>query len=226
MFIAGRGVGFVDQLMIGAGVPAVVCSFWSNGMRLAEVQWFGLGVVGVLFAAARVSGQVVPWDVYDDPLSDSVCDVVNVANGELVVLSSTGELVLVTGSDVILVDTFVDLDGNVFYLEEPAGIIDFATDDDGLRSLWWLSLNGAVVHVDGFTGEPSVTDTFPSEYSDVPCDACEFWDDPSVCEEPPPDGDGDGFPVPISLCGADSSASMAMTGLGLALMAVRRRRLG
>ena len=81
----------------------------------------------------------LPWEVYEDTLSASVCDVVNAANAELVVLVDTGQFVIVTGEDVILEDTFVDFDGSV-YLEtgipgvlESVGFIDFADDRDGFR---------------------------------------------------------------------------------------------
>jgi hypothetical protein len=176
-------------------------------------------------AGADAYAQNVPWDVFADPSSDSVCDLVNASNAELVVLSNTGELVIVTGTDVILADTFVDLDSNVFFDGLPAGLLTFATDDDGFRTLWWVGLNGNVVSVDLFTGEPSVTNERPSDFADVPCDACDFWDDQSVCPTSPP-------PTPnppvlnISFCGAGAGMSMALTVIGLGLIGRRRWYIG
>jgi hypothetical protein len=149
----------------------------------------------VFFACSAfpAGAQIVPWDVFEDTLSDSVCDVVNAANAELVVLSDTGQLVIVTGLDVTLEDTFVDLSGFVFFEGLPVGLIDFAEDGDGFRTLWWTSLTGRVVDVSGFTGEPAETELFPSDISGVPCDACDFWDDPAVCGPTVLDGDLDGI---------------------------------
>lgn len=132
----------------------------------------------------------VPWDTFSDPLSSSVCDVVNAANAELVVLSETGFLTIVTGPDVILEDLFADTDGNVFYFGESAGFLEFAEDGDGFRTLWWVSNTGRVVEVDDFTSEPLVSDLFPDDFFDVPCDACGLWDDPTTCQL---DEDGDGI---------------------------------
>lgn len=175
-------------------------------------------------AAAGAYAQEVPWDVYADPFSDSVCDLVNAANAELVVLSNTGQLVIVTSADVVLVDTFVDLDSNVFYEGFPAGFLNFATDGDGFRTLWWVGLNGNVVSVNPFTGEPTVTNDRPSDFIDVPCDACEFWDDQSVCPAPPPPTQPP--VIRISFCGAGASMSMALTAIGLSVMGRRRWSIG
>ena len=50
----------------------------------------------------------VPWEVFIDPASDAVCDVVNAGNLEAVVLLDTGELAVVTGEDYVLELTFID----------------------------------------------------------------------------------------------------------------------
>lgn len=182
---------------------AVICTAWS----------------------APVEAQTRSWDIFQDTLSDSRCDVINATNAELVVLSATGQLVIVSGQDVVLPDTFVDLGGFVFFGDDAAGLIEFATDADGLRSLWWMSITGHVVNVDGFTGEPTVSDQFPSDFSDAPCDACEFWDDQSVC----PDSNDDDFTFPqiiINLCGANAQLGLALTAVSLGLMSLTRRRFG
>jgi hypothetical protein len=144
---------------------------------------------------------------------------VNADNAELVVLSDTGQMVIVTSADVLLEDTVVDENGFVSFEEEPVGLIDFATDGDGQRRLFWLSLTGNVVRVSGFTGEPSVTNSVPSDYVGVPCDACPFWDDPAVCEAP-----DDEPPPTINLCGVDVPIAMAMSMMGLGAMSLTRHR--
>ena len=91
-------------------------------------------------AARTAQAQFIPWDTFIDDASDSICDVVNAGNAQLVVLNTTRQFVIVTGSDVTLVDTFVETNGSVFFEGEPAGVIGFALDSDGLRRLWWTSL--------------------------------------------------------------------------------------
>ena len=190
---------------------------WSNRAHVVAAA------ICVAVAGSAARAQV--WDVFQDDQSASVCDVVNVSNAELVVLSSTGELVIVTGTDVILEDTYVDGNNNVFYLDDPVGFIEFATDGDGLGTVWWLSLTGNVVEVDGFTGEPFQTDLLPSDFQDVPCDACDFWDDPTACTTVVVDDPTiPGIPVTINFCGAGGAATMMMTLMGLSVMGLARRR--
>lgn len=178
---------------------------------------FALVSIAVLTLAAcsEVSAQVAPWDSFADTISNSVCSVVNAGNAKLVVLRATGQLVSVGGSDVILEETFVDAQGFVFFEEEPAGLLDFATDGDGFRTLWWLTLTGNVVEVDDFEGVPVGTNLTPADFENVPCDACEFWDDPSVCEVPPPT---------IPICGVDVPIPMTLSLLGLTVLRFARSR--
>ncbi len=184
----------------------------------------GAAVAMVLAIAPTASAQIKPWVTIDDPLSDSLCDVINANNAELVLISSTSQLAIVTGTDVTLEDTFVDADGFVFFEGDPVGTIDFAADGDGLRSIWWMSLTGTVVNVNGFTGEPTETNKSPADFVDVACDACEFWDDPTVCApapppEPPPP------PVTVNLCGQSVQFPIGLTAASLATLSfVRRRR--
>ena len=184
-------------------------------------------VIVSLFVAASgfsTAAQAQPWDVFEDALSTSVCDVVNTANAELVVLSDTGQLVIVTGADVILEDTFVDANNDVFFEDQQAGFITFADDGDGFRTLWWVSLTCNVIHVDGFTGEPSETSLLPSDFTDVPDDACEFWDDQTVC--PQPVVDPVSSPIIFNICGRGGASTMVMTAVGLGVMGLIRRRWG
>ena len=180
-------------------------------MRVQVSRIILASTLGIVWGCSgTVRAQDVPWDVYTDPFSDSVCDVVNASNAELVVISSTGELAIVSGTDRVFSRTFVDVFGStltdgtilldsadVFFDDEFIGSIAFADDGDGLRSLWWTSLTGRVVEVDGFTGEPFESDFFPEDFPDVPCDACAFWDDESVCVI---DSDADGVANEFDIC--------------------------
>jgi len=180
----------------------------------------GAAVVMVPAIVPAASAQTKPWELFLDSASSSACDVINANNAELVLISSTNQLAIVSGTDVTLENTFVDDNGLVSFEGRPVGTIDFATDGDGLRSIWWMALTGTVVDVDGFTGEPTQTNKFPSDFVDVPCDACEFWDNPAACvvEEPQP-------PVTVNLCGASFPLPIGLTAAGLAMLSfVRRRR--
>lgn len=166
------------------------------------------------FAATPALAQEKPWVLFLDSQSASACDVVNTDNGELVVLQGSGQMRIVSGTDVTLADAIVDSQGFVFFEGEPAGLIDFALDGDGLRTLWWMSLVGEVARLNGRTGAPSFTDNFPEDYRDVPCDACDFWDDQTVCPASPP---------VISICGAGVPLVTALMAVGLVGARIRRR---
>ena len=177
-------------------------------------------VAMVLAIIPTVSAQTKPWELFLDSASTSACDVINANNAELVLISSTNQLAIVTGTDVTLENTFVDDNGFVFFEGMPVGAIGFATDGDDLRSIWWMSLTGTVVDVDGFTGEPTQTNRFPTDFVDAPCDACEFWDNPAACLEDEPEP-----PVTVNLCGTSVPLPIGLTAVGLATLSfVRRRR--
>lgn len=184
-------------------------------------------IILLIFSSAagwvRAQEQTVPWDVFLDPQTGSICDIINANNAELVLIRSTSQLSIVTGIDVTLQDTFVDEAGLVFFEDEPVGTIGFATDGDGFRTLWWTSLTGTVVNVNGFTGQPTQTNNLPADFEDVPCDACEFWDDPRACEETP---DEEEPPIIVNICGTDVGLPIGLTAsamLGLSLVRGRRR---
>ncbi len=189
--------------------------------------WTGRGVFGVIVGltviGSPVAAQVRPWDTFEDLLSNSVCDVVNTANAEMVVLHETGQFVIVSGADVTLEDSFVDVDGFVFMtgFVDSVGFIDFAEDGDGFRTLWWTTLAGHVVEVDEFTGEPSATALFPTDFSGVPCDACPLWDDPNVCALPPV---SDEPPISFNICGSNIPISLGVTLGALMFMRLARTR--
>jgi len=162
-------------------------------------------------------GQVFPpWDSFSDSQSNSICSVVNAGNTELVVLRATGQMRVITGTDVTIQNLIVNGEGFVSFEGEPAGLLDFATDGDGFRTLWWLTLTGNVVELSGFTGEPAETNMTPDDFTDVPCDACDLWDDRSVC--PDPDD-----PV-VSICGTDVPLAASASLLCVFSLRFRRRR--
>ena len=161
----------------------------------------GWGIVIAALFGGAAHAQAPLWDTFQDSLTSEACDLVNAGNAELVVLSDTGELVIVTGADIVVVGSFVDFDLNVFLGILPFGIIDFATDGDGFRTLWWMTLTGTVVDIDPFTLEPSDSGLFPSDFASVPCDACPLWDEPLDCDGVViVDSDSDGIPDVIDLC--------------------------
>ena len=179
---------------------------------------------------ATTIAQELPWITFEDVLSTSFCDVVNAVDEqgealELVVLPDafTGieNLVIITGRDTTLLDTEVTEEGDVYYLGDPTGFIVFAEDGDGYRTLWWTGLGDRVVQINSFTGEPSLSEYFPTDFFNVPCDACYNWDDPSVCAADDPD---DGADVTINICGTSVPLAMMGTFFGLLVTGCVRRR--
>ncbi len=178
-------------------------------MRFSTCASFLIATIAMSLISGEALAQQDPWNTYTDATNVSRCAVINAANAELVVSSVTGQLVLVSATDVTLEDTFVDADNFVFFEGESIGSIGFAADGDGLLSLWWLTLTGTVVEIDSLTAVPSATDETPSDFTDAGCDACDFWDDPSPCEEPT---------ITVPLCGVDVPVTLPMIGLGLGVM--------
>jgi len=158
----------------------------SNMVRVTGRQVAG-AVVCVLMSVETASAQL-PWVEYVDSLSGSRCGVVNASNMELVVLDPSGELARVDGTDVAFVDTYVDGDDNVYYNGFLVGYIEFATDGDGYETLWLFTTLDDVADVDPVTGDLAITNLFPTDFVNVPCDACAYWDAPDECN----DADGDG----------------------------------
>lgn len=185
--------------------------------RLGRLSCFS-GALVVLVGSAAMA-QTPPWDIFDDAQSTSTCDLVNASDTELVVLR-TGELAIITGRDVTLADSFVNDQGDVFIGNDQFGFISFATDADGFRTLWWTSLTGRVLDIDGLTLEINETDKFPDDFADVPCGVCDsgLWDIRADCD------DIDVPPVTVRLCGNDVVITMIMSFGGLLAFAVPMRR--
>ena len=180
-----------------------------------------VALISATSAAAQTAAK--PWQLFLDSSSSSACDVINADNAQIVLLTSTGQLSIVTGTDVTLQYTLVDADGFVTFEGQPAGAIGFAADGDGLRTVWWMSLTGTVVNVNGFTGEPTQTNKSPSDFFDVACDACQFWDDPTVCA-PVPAPEPSPTPVTVNLCGTSVQLPIGLTAAGLVALSFARRR--
>jgi hypothetical protein len=226
-----RGVAFRDGRF-----RAVVSSLirQPRGMHAKEERLMSrasiVGTLSFLLTSAIAHGQV-DWVLFEDTISDSQCDIVNTVNSELVVLFDTGELMIVSGTDTILRDSFVALDNIVTFGVDAVGSIGFEEDGDGLRLLWWLTLDGRVVELDPFTAEPFASDLRPFDFTDVPCDACDFVDLPpaGVCFDDAPiifDVNGGGLTLNIPMCGLSvGSIPFITTGLfGLVGLRSSRRR--
>jgi hypothetical protein len=139
----------------------------------------------------------------------------------LVVSLTTDELIIVSGDDIVLDDSVVDDNGFVSFEGEAAGVIGYYTDGDGQRTLWWTTLTGRVIRINGFTGAPEETEETPADFDDPACDACPLWDDPAVCEEP---DDEEPPEVTINLCGTSTQVPLGLTAAGLAMLSLARRR--
>lgn len=180
-----------------------------------------------LMYAARPAAAQTQWDVFTDAQSDSLCGVVNALNNELVVLNGTSQLMIVSSRDTILTDTFVDLEGFVFLGIDPVGVIEFAEDADGFRTLWWLTLDGRIVQLDPFTAEPTTSNELPRDVRNVPCNACQFVDNPiaELCaQDDVIVSDNPFVPLILNFCGVGSGMMLTMTLCGYIGLAVVRRR--
>lgn len=207
----------------------MIDSYWGigTGERMASRRearfgdwgrWLSACFVCGLTASAFGQGDVQQgttrtWASFQDSVTSTVCEVVHAANAELLVEDATNHLILVSGPDITLSDTFVDPDGNVLFEGQPAGVIEFQQDGDGNRSLWWTGLTGEVVSVNGFTGEPTPTDKRPVEFRNLSCEGCDYWDDPVVCADPPEEEPEE--PVTVKICGQDVMFPIAMMMAGL-----------
>jgi len=177
-------------------------------------------VLSILLWPGAALGQIPGVDIFVDQQVNesgerSRCDLINAANADLVVLSDTAELMLVSTQDTILEDTFVDEDNNVFIGDQPVGFIDFATDGDGFRTLWWLAPSGFVVWIDTLTLEATESEWLPTDFVDVPCNACDgFWDNAADCPPPDPGPTPDRGPI-FRICGAGFGMLFGVVLLGL-----------
>ncbi len=146
-----------------------------------------VGALTVLGALTPMAvGQIAGVRDFQDPESDALCNVVNAANTQLVVLTDTGQLAVVSGEDTVLEDTLVDETGAVTFEGGPAGFLRFDTDGDGARRVFWETLTGRLITVDGISGVPTESNRTSDDLRNVSCDACEFLDNAPECPEPEP----------------------------------------
>jgi len=171
-----------------------------------------------------------PWVVFVDPWTGSECGIVNATNAELIVMYQTGEMVIVTGADVILRDLIVNSNNEVSYLGEPAGVIDFFEDGDGLPAVFWTTLAGTVITVDTFTAEPFDSGRAPDEIRATGCDACAYVDDSIYCEDTSDDDAANDVADAVAdtaleyLCGTGSGLAAAVGMILLPFVGLARRR--
>ncbi|MCP4593229.1 MAG: hypothetical protein GY842_21030, partial [bacterium] len=143
-----------------------------------------IGVVVTASAASRVEGAA--WWEFQDPESGIVCSLVHAANADLVVLQSSGQIMVASPPNTILPDITVDEYFNVYYVEEFVGSIAFAEDGNGDRALFWMTITGKLVEVGDFDVVPAASDLSPDDVSGAGCDVCARYSSLSGC-----DGEGD-----------------------------------
>lgn len=165
--------------------------------------------------------QTEPWVTFEDGLTGETCAVVNAENAQLVVIAATRQLAIVSGSDITLQDTFVDIDGFVVFEGNVAGSIAFSVDDSGTNGLWWTSLTGEVINIDGLTLDLTTSGMRPADLTGASCDACLVWDDTTVCDST--GGDGDSM-VTINICGVETPITIGVGMIGLSFMRLSRTR--
>lgn len=182
-----------------------------------------LVLVGMVLCSSAVQAQTRPWNQYFDVVSQTTCGLIHGANGEFVVLRSTGEMVIVSGPDVILQDVLVDEAGNVFFGNDPAGFIDFDTDADGDRALFWLTLTGRLVEIGAFDASPGESLLRPVDLRNTGCDACAQWDNSAVCADEPNPDEETSNPL-AGLCGSGVTGGALATFTLMFTGKARRRR--
>jgi V8-like Glu-specific endopeptidase len=126
------------------------------------------------------------WIVFNDAATGQLCEVINGADFEAVVLAGTSEIMLVNVFDAsgqaLATDTTVDgltLGPNVNFLDQgvPTGaIVQFALDADGSNRLFALNPDGTLLAA---TVRADLVGLVPSQFANVRCDACGAVDDPA-----------------------------------------------
>jgi hypothetical protein len=184
-------------------------------------------------------GQAPPWAEFQDQITGRSCGIINAANLEIVALRSSGQMMAVgqNGDDIqdfFLPGVFVDLNSTdqaggfpVFADGEFAGIVSFEDDAQRASRVWWGFADTIedplfLASYDVNTDVINRTNDTPADFVGAPCDACELWDNPADCPEPPPVVDPPR--VTINFCGAGGTATMAMTFAGLMATSIARRR--
>ena len=172
-------------------------------------------LISVLAATGPLHAQ---WYDLADPLSNTVCGVINAADDALMVIGDDGRLVLIRGPDLPLANTGVDQDLVVYIDDEPAGTIDFANDGAGRRRAFWITPIGTLY---GLTpgGEAVATDAYPDSVDGF-CEPCDFWDNEADCLGEPAETSGDigddlAGALLANLCGAGGASAAALIVVGM-----------
>lgn len=128
------------------------------------------------------------WIVFSDALTGQLCDTVNGADFEAIVLSPSRELMIVSSFDEtglsssidsIATGLTVDDAGNFVVDGAPTGaVVAFAVDGDGATRLWALLADGTVL-----ASASELSGFAPAEFRNVRCDACGVIDaaPPELC---------------------------------------------
>lgn len=131
------------------------------------------------------------WRVFRDAATGQVCDTVNGADFEAVVLSPSRELMIVTSFDQaglsssvdsVATGLTVDDDRNLIVDGVPTGaLVAFAADGDGSTRLWALLPDGTVL-----ASATELSGFMPVEFRNVRCEACSVIDaaPPDLCPSP------------------------------------------
>ncbi|MHC4065684.1 MAG: hypothetical protein ACYSUI_14470 [Planctomycetota bacterium] len=166
------------------------------------------------------------WFGLEDPDTGIECGVINAENVRLVISDPDSTLILVSGADRVLVNTFVDDDSNVFIESEQVGFLEFARDANDRRRVFWVTDIGSLYRLET-NGEPVATDFFPEEVEGS-CDPCPLlWDNDADCRLNPPLNDeepGATGGLIGSLCGVGSSGAGLASAFGLVTMSLTRAR--
>ena len=114
-------------------------------MQNKTLLLFAVSCGCILFCRSALAQRADAFGLIDgsilfiDPQSDSRCAAVNTFNADFFIRSCDRRLILLSGDDRET-PYVVDQDFNVTHLNgSPAGAIRFATDNDGVRQVFWLS---------------------------------------------------------------------------------------
>jgi len=164
------------------------------------------------------------WLTFVDPDSDSVCGVINAANAELIVSSTTGQLTKVNGVDTLIANAFFDpLTTDVVVDGVQFGFVTFNTDADGNRTAWWVtSVSNNAIELDEFTFDIGDSGLLPSQFSGALCDPTpliDVLDTDDGSSDDPTAGDDLAGSLTQALCGAGMigmfGALVGLCGVGL-----------
>jgi hypothetical protein len=126
------------------------------------------------------------WVVFNDPATGQLCEILNGADFEAVVLAGTLEVMLVNvydesgqglGTDTTVAGLTLGPEGNLLSEGLATGtILQFAADADGLKRLFAFNPDGTLWASSVRTDLVGLT---PDRFSNVRCDACGAVDAPA-----------------------------------------------